>query len=95
MSDWLDGQNPEKVLAALDRLRSTSSGARYITEVAGGDVRFAVWLKLIDGNLVRRVGLTHRDLEDHCWRDLFDDGLSPKDALEEALAEDDLIGGLL
>lgn len=49
---------------------------------------FKQWLQRVDAILVAALGLGHRDLRDRNWRDAFDDGYTPEEAVE------DLVGGL-
>ena len=48
---------------------------------------FTQWLSAVDTELYRRVGLSHDDLEDWLWHDAFEEGCSPKDAVEDFLSE--------
>lgn len=41
---------------------------------------FAEWLRKIDAILASRLGMTHEDLPDCCYRDWYDDGISPSRA---------------
>jgi hypothetical protein len=86
---WLDSKPVEEVVAAEHSLRASEVGERYIMDYAGGDVRFGVWLRLVDARLGKSLGIGHRDLSDWTWRDAFDDGLSPKEAAVAALEADD------
>ena len=53
---------------------------------AGGDRYFALWLAIADRHVARKIGLGIMDLADICYRDLYDDGVSPKDAAAEAIS---------
>ena len=48
---------------------------------------FEEWMKMVDTVLANRdlYGLTSADLPDCCYRDWFDDGISPKSAATMAL----------
>lgn len=48
---------------------------------------FAKWLVLVDVALVSRVGMVSGDLADWNWRDAYDDGYTPSDAVTDALAD--------
>lgn len=61
---------------------------RRADEYAGGDPRFAEWLNTVDQMVVQTAGLSMFDFPDALWRDHFDDGLSPRDAIE-TVAEND------
>jgi hypothetical protein len=65
-------------MALLDEL-----GAEHL-RYAGGDRGFAVFVLVADAVCRRRLGVSIFDLEDACWRDFFDDGLTPGEALRAA-----------
>lgn len=46
--------------------------------------QFDDWMERVDYFLKALCGLCHRDLPDVCYRDWFDDGLSPKNAASRA-----------
>ena len=50
-------------------------------------ITFEKWLAAIDRILTNAIGLSHSDLVDRCWRDMFDDGISPKEATAEIIAD--------
>jgi hypothetical protein len=57
-----------------------------ILEYAGGDEEFASYLDEANRLCERRLGgLGILDLPDYCWRDAYDDGVSPREALRAAL----------
>jgi hypothetical protein len=87
---WLDTKPPVEVDDAVEKLFEDGTlRARYVDEYASGDVRFGLWLYLVDARLARGLGVSHRDLSDWTWRDAFDEGMSPKEAGLAALAADD------
>lgn len=51
------------------------------------DVWFAIWLQALNQSVQRRVMLSFDDLEDWCYRDAYDGGMSPKDAALEMLED--------
>jgi hypothetical protein len=55
-------------------------GAEHL-RYAAGDRGFAAFLLGADTLAFRRLGLSIFDLEDACWRDFYDDGLTPAQAL--------------
>jgi len=55
---------------------------------------FPDWLERVDQALVELVGLTHRDLVDQTWFDWFESEYTPLEAAQEALAQDELFGGI-
>lgn len=40
------------------------------------------WMKEVDKIMISVFGLAHDDLPDVLWRDKFEDGLSPHDAID-------------
>ena len=48
---------------------------------------FKAWLRQVDEFVNERIGCSLHDLEDYCWRDLYDDGYAPEEAADEALEE--------
>lgn len=47
--------------------------------------RFDLWKYRVDDLLIRRVGLDSDSMEDWLWRDAFDNGMLPVDAVDEFL----------
>ena len=43
------------------------------------------WIKQVDALLVRKIGLGHDDMEAWAWRDAFEDGYTPAEAIEDYL----------
>lgn len=91
MADYLDHIDAAAVVRATDDLRAKHP---ELVEQAGGNVRLALYLTLVDRVLIRLVGITHRDLADFLWADAFENETKPKDAAMEALEADDLYGAL-
>ena len=59
---------------------------------------FDAWYKECDGIVSRRLGLGVEDLPDATWRDYYEDGLTPDEAIEcakEAAWYDYLVPGIL
>jgi hypothetical protein len=50
-------------------------------------VEFEAWMAEVDKLFIEKIGLTSGDLADMCWRDWFDDGLTPKQAVATALED--------
>ena len=46
------------------------------------NVPLAAWLEAVDDLLLAQYGVGQHDLTDFAWTDLFEDGLSPADAVE-------------
>lgn len=46
---------------------------------------FDDWLKIVDYTIRKRVGLSHLDLPDWCYRDAYDDGVAPAVAAGRAI----------
>lgn len=55
---------------------------------ANGDREFALWMYLVDRQIARRCGMTHHDMADRIWRDDYDAGSTPREAVEEAVADE-------
>ena len=49
--------------------------------------KFDNFMRRVDVVLSSKLGVGHGDLSDCCWRDYFDDGLTPADACESAYAD--------
>ena len=47
------------------------------------------YMQQVDAELLKICGLTHSDLSDFCSRDLYEDGVSPREAAEECLEMSD------
>lgn len=45
---------------------------------------FDDWMAQVDHELINRCGLSSHDLPDTYYYDMYDDGVSPKEAAEEA-----------
>lgn len=91
MADYLDRLDAEAVVRATDDLRAKHP---ELVDQAGGNVRLALYLTLVDRVLIRLVGISHRDLTDFAWADAFANETKPKDVAMEALEADDLYGAL-
>lgn len=50
------------------------------------------WIKRVDGEIARRLGISVHDLADFLSYDLWAAGTPPVDAAREALENDDLFG---
>ena len=46
---------------------------------------FEQWMQKVNTAISNKIGLTSDDLPDCCYRDWFDDGISPKSAATMAL----------
>lgn len=51
---------------------------------------FQQWLEEIDDILAIRIGLSHNDLDDWTYYDAWSDGMSPNEAAQEVLENDEL-----
>jgi len=89
---WLDEQ-PQQRRAAIDRVLGSEDGQRYLVH-AGADRDFAGWLLVADALCIRRVRVSIFDIADWAWRDAYDDGMKPGDALREALRADDTFASM-
>lgn len=54
--------------------------------------QFKAWMKKVDAEIERRVGLTHRDLADQCFRDWFEAGVTPTMAALRTLRDEGFEG---
>ncbi|NUS44741.1 MAG: hypothetical protein HOQ24_13765 [Mycobacteriaceae bacterium] len=79
----------EKVAEAAGELAARSPG--YLATF-GGNVHFALYMRLVDARMRKYFGITHRDIADYLWRDAFDAGTEPDEAIKDALAGDELFG---
>jgi len=55
---------------------------------------FKEWMKKVDACLISKVGLSSADLSDACYRDMYDDEISPEAAAQEALGNDDTFSAM-
>jgi hypothetical protein len=90
---WLDAQDPTR-RAAISTVLDGERGPRYLS-YAGGDRGFAGWLLIADALCMRRVAVSLFDLADWAWRDAYDTGTPPGEAVREALRADDTCTALL
>lgn len=44
---------------------------------------YVEWLNEVDRLLEARCGLDHRDLVDYLWADLYEEGISAQDAVDQ------------
>jgi hypothetical protein len=49
------------------------------------DHSFESWMRAVDAILTHRIGLSHDDLPDQCWRNWFENDLTPAQAAQECL----------
>lgn len=52
-------------------------------------MNFTQWLGKVDAIVSDKLGLSIHDMRDRNWRDAFDGGLSPEDAIEQELGDMD------
>jgi len=50
-------------------------------------MNFSQWLAAVDRILIAHLGLGYSDLVDQCWRDMFDDGVTPAEAAGDIIAD--------
>ena len=48
---------------------------------------FKQWMKRVDRLLESALGLSSMDLSDKCWRDMFDDGITPREAAADIISD--------
>lgn len=53
----------------------------------GDDAAFEHWMRLVDALLLKKIGLTHLDIADRCYRDMHDDDMRPIEVVNEILSE--------
>lgn len=93
MPDWLDTQNDVQVQAMLEWMDEVATRNTAVIECrhyASNDPRFALWLFLVNKRALQHYHISIFDLADADWRTLFDAENSPRQALAEAISEDDL-----
>tara|TARA_R110002020_G_C15921757_1_gene742917 strand:- start:302 stop:511 length:210 start_codon:yes stop_codon:yes gene_type:complete len=44
--------------------------------------QFDAWMNRVDRILIASIGLSSNDMPDCCWRDMFQDDMTPDDAIE-------------
>jgi hypothetical protein len=93
VTTWWDEQTDERRTTLTDVLHSPR-GQQHL-RYAGGAVGFAAWLLVADLTCARRFGVSIFDLSDWTWRDAYDAGDLPGDAVREAIEADDTYGMLL
>ena len=87
---WLSSKPADVIGPAMQHLAdSEDPHAVAVRDYCGGDLRFGVWLYLVDKRCRTVVGLGVFDVEDYRWRDKYDSGDSPKEALDEFLDQSD------
>ena len=52
-----------------------------------GEAAFKAWMKKVNASVMCSVGLSVHDLPDACYRDWFENGVSPEDAASHIVAE--------
>ena len=43
---------------------------------------YETWMQGVDSLLISIIGMASQDIPDECWRDYFEDGCSPEQALQ-------------
>jgi len=56
------------------------------------ELTYRQWMIEIDKILLNKLGVSTSDLADFCSRDLYDDGVSPEEAVLDVLENDDMDG---
>tara|TARA_R110002072_G_scaffold254941_1_gene413730 strand:- start:31 stop:240 length:210 start_codon:yes stop_codon:yes gene_type:complete len=59
------------------------------------DMSFEQWMKEVDQTLVDHIGFSSEDLRDRRWRDSYDAGDTPADAIEDLVGPLDDIDTLM
>lgn len=81
---YIDTLPAAEVASSIDEMRATEDGQSYIDRAANGDSHFALFMLLVDRKMMKVIGLGHRDIEDALWFEMYEDGMSPEDAIIEA-----------
>lgn len=93
MTTYIDNtMDAERQKTLCDRLEKHMAEGRltWLKPYYEQDPLFGVWMVLVDSALKRRVSVGVPDLSDQPYRDWFQDGMSPKEAASEVIANDDL-----
>lgn len=53
------------------------------------DEKFDVWMAKVDAAVEKKIGLSVYDLPDLCYRDMFDDGVTPSQAARMAIKNEE------
>lgn len=51
------------------------------------DSGFNIWMEEVDQLLIEELCVSSADLEDRCYRDAYDDGVSPREMVNEIIQE--------
>ncbi len=94
---WLAGQDHAKVEASLTKLHESRNSPRYADYFRGlgaTDGYFALWMMLCDRRCTGLIGVGVFDIADWTWTDAYTDGMSPKEAVLEALRAEDTFSAM-
>jgi hypothetical protein len=69
---------------------SIEADIRQYVGSAPEDESFRKWLRECNALLTKRLGLGLFDLPDWAWRDAFEDGAKPKEAVEDMTSDLDM-----
>lgn len=94
---WLAEQDPEKLAESIGILRAHPDAFAQYVDHATGDEGFAHWLYLVDRRVLRTTmgAVSMFDLADWASRDSYEEGLSPRDAVDAIREYDDLYDAFL
>ena len=66
--------------------RESYEGSTYCPDCTTfAPTSFEAWMARVDDALVRKVGVSSGDIPDIPYRDLFDQGITPEEAADEAI----------
>lgn len=82
---WLATKNSDQLATAMDRYLHDPRLER--DRGYTGDAWFGLWMHVANQKCQRLIGLGIHDLEDWTWRDAYDAGNSPFEALRDALGD--------
>jgi hypothetical protein len=97
MHEALRNYNAAKVEHIADRMEK-GTGTPAMQQAYDYAMRhryFAVWLFATDSVIQRAYGIGLFDLGDVPLRDYFDDGITPREAAQLTLEQDDTFGAML
>jgi hypothetical protein len=86
-NEWLRSLDPIKVETTLTKMRERRwqlNGRDWLAEASGNE-GYALWLYQCDRRMQATVGLGMFDIEDWTWADGYESGMSPREAVDDAL----------
>ena len=56
---------------------------------------FSNWMNAVDNLCLNSFGMSIHDLPDMCFRDAYDDGMSPQEFFDDEVGDLDMLAGLI